>query len=205
MLTAVKKHLWEFARCTRHNLLHLRNFRIWYAGGLWHVRDADGVELRLPYYPYCPVHDIQGYLREGQWRPGPGMTVLDVGGCNGEFALYAAKCVGPAGRVLMLEPDPKNIEMARQMFDMNGNPPNIEILPIGLWSKPDTLRFSAGNSAESAVVSSAAGVADDANVISIQVQSLPGLARQLDLERLDFVKMDIEGAELEAVSALPDM
>jgi FkbM family methyltransferase len=212
MLDAARTRLREFVRCTRHNLLHLRTSRMSYDGRMWHVRDGD-VALRFPYYPYSPVHDIQGYFREGRWRLEPGMTVLDVGGCNGEFALYAAQLVGPRGRVLMLEPDEKNVAVARQMFELNGNPANIEVIPVGLWSKPDRLRFRATGGAESAIdVGGGRGAAagagartGDPDVTEIQVQSLPSLARELDLRRLDFVKMDIEGAEMEAISALPDM
>jgi FkbM family methyltransferase len=204
MLSDARTYAWEFIRCTRHNLLHLRRFRLSYAGGgIWHVRDGD-VEMAFPYYPYIPFYDIEGYLNGGRWLPEPGMTVLDAGGCNGEFALYAAKRVGPTGRVLMLEPDPKNVAVARRVFEMNGNPANIEIVPVGLWSKPDKLRFSAGHDAQSTIAAGAA-VADDPNMIEIEVHSLPSLTRQLGLERLDLVKMDIEGAELEAISALPDM
>jgi FkbM family methyltransferase len=202
MFAAARKYLWELARCTRHNLLHLRKFRLSYRGGVWYVTDGD-VELKFPYYPYIPFYDIEGYLNEGRWSPQPGMTVLDAGGCNGEFALYAAKRVGPGGRVLMLEPDPKNIEVAKRVFEMNGNPSNLEIVPVGLWSKPDKLRFSAISDATSAVAKDA--TAGDANTIEIDVHSLPSLAREMNLSRLDMVKMDIEGAELEAISALPDM
>lgn len=202
LLSTARTHLWEWVRCARHNTLHLRRFRVSYRAGAWCVREGE-LELSFPYYPYLAFHDIEGYLRDGAWNLDPGMTVLDAGGCNGEFALYAAKRVGPSGRVLMLEPDANNVAVAERVFAMNGNPSNIEIIPAGLWSKPDKLRFSTGHSAQSAVVRGPGS--EGAGVVEIDVHSLPSLARRFNLQRLDFVKMDIEGAELEAVSAAADL
>ncbi len=74
MLQQAKRNLWELVRCTRHNLLHLRVFRLSHRQGNWHVR-AGGIEMVFPYYPYLAFHDIEGYLQQGDWRIEPGMTV----------------------------------------------------------------------------------------------------------------------------------
>jgi FkbM family methyltransferase len=202
MLRSLRTNLWEFARCTRHNLLHLKLFQISYKSGHWRVRDDD-VELVLPEYPYLAFHDIEGYLFDGKWRPKPGETVIDVGGCFGEYALYASKRVGPTGRVLMLEPDPANIEVAERLFALNGKPGNIEIVQAGLWNKPGKVRFNAGQSHQSAVAAVDAGAAG--HTIEIDVHSLASLAETYHLERMDIVKMDIEGAELEVMAGAADL
>jgi FkbM family methyltransferase len=202
MLRSLRTNLFEFARCTRHNLLHLKVFQISYSNGHWHVRDGD-VELVVPEYPYLAFHDIEGYLFDGKWRPMPGETVIDVGGCFGEYALYASKRVGPTGRVLMLEPDPANIEVAQRLFALNGNPTNIEIVKAGLWSTPGKLRFNAGQSHQSAVATVDAVGAG--HTIEIDVHSLASLAETYKLDRMDLVKMDIEGAELEVMAGAPNL
>src|SRR5690242_17934321 len=156
MYRSTATYLKEFVRCTRHNVLHLRTFRMTYWRGLWHVSDGQ-VKLRFPKYPYLAFHDIEGYLNEGRFKPQPGMTVIDAGGCYGEYALYAAQCVGPSGRVLMLEPDPANIAGAREFFELNGNPKNIEIVPAGLWSRQGMLQFQAGQGEQSTIVFDSGG------------------------------------------------
>src|SRR5436190_245667 len=202
MLKTLRTNLREFVRCTRHNVLHLKTFRLSYCHGLWHVRD-DAVEMVFRDYPYLAFHDIEGYLCDGKWKPRPGMTVVDVGGCFGEFALYASKRVGPTGRVLMLEPDPGNIEVARGNFALNGNPSNIQIVKAGLWNKRGTVRFNAGQSHQSSVVAEGGGAG--ANAIEIETHTLASLVEEFKLDRLDLVKMDIEGAELEAMAGASDL
>ena len=213
MLTDLRRYLWEVARCTRHNLLHMRVFHLSYSGGLWHVSGGGATGMKFPYYPYLAFHDIEGYIQNGAWRIEPGMTVLDVGGCYGEFALYALKCVGPSGRVIMIEPDARNIEVARRTFELNGNPPNLEIVQGGLWNKPGKLLFNTGQGPVSSVVGigggtgdgAAAETRDDGDTVEVEVESLASLAQRLNLDRIDFVKMDVEGAELEIISAAGEL
>ena len=210
-MSALFHTLYEHGRAARHNRLHLDRFRMRYLPArdppAWRVRDGRGVELLFDRYPYLACHDIEGYLAggaRGGIRPGPGQTVVDAGGCFGEFTLFASQCVGPAGRVLMLEPDPRNLAVARHYLDLNGSPPNVEIVPAGLWDRQTTLRFHAGHDATSSVLEDG----DDApagDVIEIPTHSLASLAETYHLERLDLVKMDIEGAELNAIEGLVNL
>ena len=199
--------LWERAyervRCVRHNLLHLREFHLSYRPPLWRVRDRGGLALDFPFYPYISCYDLEGYLAGGRLRPRPGDVVVDAGGCFGEYALYAAKLVGPAGRVLMLEPDPKNAEIARKLFALNGSPSNLDIVPAGLWHSRTTLRFRTGHDAVSTVV--AAGEPAGEDVIEIPTHSFQSLIDTYRLDRLDLVKMDIEGAEIEAMRPFSEL
>ena len=202
--------LYERARAARHNRLHLNAFRMRYLPSrrppAWRMTDGR-VELILDRYPYHPCHDIEGYLQggaRGGIRPQPGETVVDAGGCFGEFTIFAAKCVGPTGRVLMLEPDPRNLDVARHLLKLNGDPPNVTLVPAGLWNSRTTLRFRAGRDATSSVLADDADV-PAGDVIEIPTHSLASLADAYQLDRLDLVKMDVEGAELQAVDGLADL
>ena len=67
----------------------------------------------------------------------------------------------------------QNVEIARRNFAMNGNPANIQIVEAGLWSSPGKVRFSAGQSAQSAVLSTeAASDPAKADAIEIETHSL---------------------------------
>jgi len=159
-----------------------------------------GIDILVPQYLYLVFLEIEGYLKLGAWKPEPGMVVIDVGGCAGEFAYYAAKCVAH-GRVIMLEPDPANLAEAQAFFDsQGGKPTNLEVMQIGLHEKPGTLHFSSGMGACSRM----AEIDGTTGNTLVQVESLGSLAERLHLDRIDLVKMDIEGAEIEAVRGAAD-
>ena len=205
MLANLRRHIYEQIRCTRHNLKSLEIFRLSYSRGYWNVSDGQ-VRMRFAHYPYLTFHDIEGYLYKGRWKPQKAMTVLDVGACRGEYAIYAAMCVGPMGRVLLLEPDPENLELARKNIALNGNPPNIEIVPAGLWDKRGTVSFVGGQTDTSAVACLVDGPQPHGgHTMNIQTETLAGLVDRCKLERMDIVKMDIEGAELEAVAGAAEL
>jgi FkbM family methyltransferase len=110
--------------------------------------------------------------------------------------------VGSGGRVLMLEPDERNLETARKVFDLNGGmPPQLELLKIGLWHSPGRLSFAAGNGPVSTIAELSEATTDKSNMQTIEVESLASLVEKKDLKRLDFVEMDIEGAEVEVIGA----
>jgi FkbM family methyltransferase len=197
----------ERIRCAKHNWLDNVRFRMRYRDGKYHVRTWDGLQFQFPFNPYTSFLEIEGYLAEGTWKLEPGMWVIDAGAERGEFSLYAARKVGPQGKVIMLEPDPGSRALAQQAFNANGGrPENLVVVEQGLWKEPGTLTFAAGLGGSSVLVDAgtevaAAAKSTSANLIQLQVHSLSSLAESLTMPRLDLVKMDIEGAEVEAVEA----
>lgn len=198
---SLKRLLVEAVRSNKHNLLHLKRLKFSYNGGdTWTIHHDRG-HMEVSTYPYLACHDIEGYLKNGDWTIEPGQTVIDAGGCFGEFTMYASQCVGPGGRVLMMEPDAANIEVAQRNFALNGSPANITIVPAGLWHERGTIRFATGHDAQSSMVGDVAA-SGTTNMIEVPTLTFADLANDYGLERIDFFKMDIEGAELEALSVL---
>ncbi|MDB5326719.1 MAG: FkbM family methyltransferase [Phycisphaerales bacterium] len=200
---SLKRLLTEFVRSNKHNLLHLKRLKFSYNGGdTWTIHHDRG-HMEVSTYPYLACHDIEGYLKNGDWTIEPGQTVIDAGGCFGEFTMYASQCVGPTGRVLMMEPDAANIAVAQRNFALNGRPENITIVPAGLWHERGTIRFATGHDAQSSMVSDIA--ASSATMVEVPTLAMADLVKDYDLKHIDFFKMDIEGAELEALSVLKDL
>lgn len=198
MFKDLGRSFYENVRCFRQNVKSLRRFRLKFSKGLWHVSDGI-VNMRFAHYPYLAFHDIEGYFRGKSDRIEMGMTVIDAGACRGEFALYASCCVGPTGKVIVLEPDPDNLQLARQTFELNGSPSNIESYSVGLWDSQGTVLFSAGDSDTSQVVELKDDNLSSKHLVKIETESLASLIERCQLSRLDFVKMDIEGAEIAAI------
>lgn len=88
-------------------------------------------------------------------------------------------------KVFAFEPDEKNYQTLVKNFADNDN---IVCLKLGAFSKKTTLSFAGGNADASKIV--------DDGTIQIEVDSIDNV---LNGEKATFIKMDIEGAELEAL------
>ncbi len=203
-----KQELLNRLKAFKYSYMNSAPHHTGYAFGTWKVRTWDGLRIPFPHNPFLAVFECHGYLRQGAWTLEPGMTVVDAGACFGEFAIYAAHRVGPTGRVIVLEPDPDNIEIFNKALAAQPVPlTNVTLLKSGLWSSRDSLEFAAEGGAGSSLL---AGGKDRshrpaAEIIRIDVLGLQDIVDDLGLDRLDFVKMDIEGAEIESCSAATDL
>jgi FkbM family methyltransferase len=124
----------------------------------------------------------------------PGDVVLDCGAHVGVFT-YTALRRG-AAKVVAIEPDPIKLECLRRNFAPEIAAGNVVLYPKGVWSSETTLDLSLakGNSGEDSVV-----LGGGAASIEIAVTCLDRIVADLRLPRVDFIKMDIEGAEREAL------
>lgn len=125
-----------------------------------------------------------------------GDTVIDAGGCYGDTALYFSHRVGTNGRVFSFEFMPNNIKIFEENLSLNSElAGKIEIVPNPLWSSSGQKLYVEGVGPASRVTSTRT------DPLSKEVETLciDELAHRDDIERVHFIKMDIEGAELEAL------
>jgi FkbM family methyltransferase len=119
----------------------------------------------------------------------PGDVVVDLGANIGYYTLQFAQLVGSAGKVIAFEPDPENFELLRRNVDANGYDVALERRAVS--SVPGQLRLykSALNRADNRIFDSH----DGRPSLEIDAVRLDDYLR--DLTRVDFIKMDIQGAE----------
>jgi len=125
----------------------------------------------------------------------PGDVVLDAGANIGVFtrkALWAG-----AARVIAIEPGPENLECLRRNFAAEIADGRVTLYPKGVWDKDDVLKFSIDptDSARDTFVRTI----DHPQFIRIPVTTVDNIVTELRLPKVDFIKMDIEGAEQKAV------
>ena len=125
-----------------------------------------------------------------------GDYVIDGGSCWGDTALYFAQEVGEKGRVYSFEFTPDNLDVFRRNVSLNPQLlDRIEIVPKALWgTSGEILNYSANGPATS--VARADNGDRDLEVSTITIDDF---VKEKKLARVDFIKMDIEGAELSAL------
>ena len=126
----------------------------------------------------------------------PGEVIVDVGAHIGTFDDDALRL--GAAKAILVEPDPVNVECIRRNFKKEIAEGRLVVVPEGAWSKKDTLEFSIGvaNSGTGSVVLPEIG----AKTIRVPVRPLDDILRELGIAKVDFIKMDIEGAERHALA-----
>jgi len=123
----------------------------------------------------------------------PGMTVVDAGANVGQYTLLAAKSVGETGMVHAFEPVPSVFEQLSTHVRWN-NLTNVRLNRAALWSE-DLDRLSLGLSEQESQNVSRYTILSRAKSVSAPAVRLDSYADRCGFTRLDFVKMDIEGAE----------
>jgi FkbM family methyltransferase len=164
---------------------------------------SDTVRLHAHPLDLLNVFLLQQYAyRKGEGGLGalPGDTVIDGGGCWGDTALYFAERVGPGGGVHCFEFVPDNLRILRLNLELNqGLEPRVRVVPSALWSRSgERLPYSGEGPATSVATNLDSGAG------AVPTIALDDYVRELELPRVDFIKLDIEGAELQALQGAED-
>ncbi|HEX5720447.1 MAG TPA: FkbM family methyltransferase [Thermoanaerobaculia bacterium] len=151
-----------------------------------------GQELKTWDHPFELVEGLRRYLR--RQAPSPGQVVVDAGAFHGLYALWFASRVGPGGRVVAVEPDAGNLHGLRRNLALNSGL-RVDVIEEPLWSEVTEVGFFPQGNVASSVFWSPAGQAAEPR----RTTTLDAIVGSLSLPRLDFVKMDVEGAEVHAL------
>lgn len=138
---------------------------------------------------------LLGQQHQGYYGEIPRGVVLDGGAHVGVFVREALNA--GATRIVAIEPGPENLECLRRNFAREIADGRVTLYPKGIWNEPDMLRFHRvkGNSAgDSFVQNYGAG-----DMLEIPVVTLDQVVSDLRLPIVDMIKLDIKGAEKQAI------
>jgi FkbM family methyltransferase len=159
--------------------------------GAWWLAEKGALDHELMYsgFEETEMRFVERLLR-------PGMTVLDIGAHHGLYTLLASKRVGRRGRVIAFEPSPRELRRLVKHVRLN-RCRNVGVEPCALGNAPvDADLFLVdgfrdwGNSLRPPTV------AEPTSKVNVRVRRLDDALAELAVERVDFIKLDAEGAEL---------
>lgn len=193
------------------NQLSALAYRIFYASSLEAYTFSQGVfEARFKngqVLKSCREFDpepLVGYLETLQLEPGS--VAMDLGGHYGMVAISLAQRVGTQGRVIVYEADPANYQVLTENIRLNGIS-NILAYNKGVYDHADKLEFFSGGGYTSSFQKTdyVEKQTDSYQKIQVEVVPLDAERKNWAINRLDFVKMDIEGSEVRAVSGAKEL
>ncbi len=159
-------------------------------------------------FPIIIYHTVQGVYTQfvlqqyrcvfdgGAIEAEAGDCVIDGGTCWGDIALYFAHRVGDRGRVIGFEFIPSNLHILQENLELNpALRKNVTVVERALWNKSDLPIFYSDDGPGSSVsLEDRSGDCGRTETLTID-----DLVERKSLPQVDFIKMDVEGAELAAL------
>ncbi len=168
-------------------------------GGNW-VNEQDGVTFVSPGVHTLRYDEVRATTRdtwEFGYAPKPGDIVVDVSAGIGTETVPFAQAVGPTGRVVAVEAHPRTCKALRRTVARSGLT-NVTVVQAAIADREGELRitdtdFHIGNT----IVAATSGLA-------VRALTLDQLAREQRVTRVDYLKMNIEGAEGLAIGGMAE-
>lgn len=126
-----------------------------------------------------------------------GMTAIDIGANIGYVTLIMAELIGPTGRIYALEPDPRNFQILSKNIQANGYSGFVFPYQMAVSNISGVSKFYVSDKSNLGSM-----VQDERSkyAIDVAVTTLDKFVR--DKGSPNFIKMDIEGHEVEALEGM---
>lgn len=133
----------------------------------------------------------ENYLLNGRCEPEQGDVVIDAGAFKGETSIWFADKTGINGKVFAFEIVKSHLDLLVRNVKRNKLEDIIEIIDKGLLDENKSVFVSQEGGASSC--------SDYSKELIADVIKLDTFIEENHLEKIDFIKMDIEGSELAAL------
>lgn len=145
-----------------------------------------------PLYSIVPDFEYYQYF----YKVKEGDVVIDAGANEGYLSFLFSKLVKKTGIVYAFEPDSINVKTIFENISLDSFlDKNIIIQELLLWNENKLVNFYESGG----VGSSAVWIPDKDKLVKKQAVTIDDWVFRNNIEKLDFIKMDIEGAEIEAL------
>ncbi len=145
------------------------------------------------YYEKDQVLCFESFLK-------PGMTVADIGANAGYYSLIASPKI-LSGRVYSFEPSPLSYKELKENITLN-KISNIIPINMGISSLTTESSFYISNADNTGMSGLTRAGNFSGSVETIQLTTLDEFVRKEEIDKIDIIKMDIEGAEVQALMGM---
>jgi len=155
----------------------------------------------LDAYIVLEVFGRKVYARDADLLRGS-RTILDIGAHIGTFTIQAASMC-PSATVYSFEPVEGNHQLLRENLELN-NIRNVRLFKNAVAGKEERRHFYVKSSNNSSRLSLLAGEKEENfRKAAIETTTLANVLRENGIKAVDFMKMDVEGAEYEILFSTP--
>ena len=143
---------------------------------------------------YRIVEDFKFYTHF--YEPKEADIIIDAGANQGFVSMYFSSLLNDKGSVYSFEPDNQNIDIIKENIALNPSySAPIKIVDLLLWNKDEMVKFYEAGS----VGFSAHYIPDSDKIVLKRAITIDQWVNENNISKIDFIKMDIEGAEIEAI------
>ena len=186
-----------------HRICGRRREEVWrkfpLARLVWRRLLPDGNRIYCKWSDYRIIRDVyfdSNY--EKHFKPELGMVVVDAGAHVGFFTLKMAKQVGTHGRVIAVEPENENFGFLVTNVTLNGYE-NVVPAKVALSNFEGVATFFLKSHSSSHSLIGKTWRTPIIDSVTVKVTTLDSLLRKVGVEIVDLLKVNIEGAELNAL------
>lgn len=127
-----------------------------------------------------------------------GMTCIDIGANIGYYSTLYSKIVGLKGKVISIEPSPLNFKYLKEnLLIQKLN--NFELFNCACGARDSEIKFQLDLRGNKCMIVSDSEKLTDPNIINVPIRQLDNIIQELKLQKIDFIKIDVEGYEWEVI------
>jgi FkbM family methyltransferase len=159
--------------------------------GAWWLAEKSALDHELIYNEFekMETNFVNRLLRRN-------MTFVDIGAHHGLYTLLASKRVGWDGRVIAIEPSPRECARLKKHLRFN-RCSNVELVPCAAGEDPgETDLFLVDGFNDWCNSLRPPAIDAPTRTVRVRVRRVDEILSERRISKVDFVKLDVEGAEL---------
>jgi FkbM family methyltransferase len=181
------------------------------------------LEIHVPSHDYrihCPLNkeDFIVMTKHEEeiielFHPKEGDTVVDIGAHMGRYTITSSKSVGSSGKVIAVEAHPYNYRILQHNLSLN-KLTNVNALNWAVFSKkarlklylPDEyLGYTMHHSLMTNYLTAKYNKEIERRYIEVEADTLDNLLKSRGINQVDWIKIDVEGAEYEVLKGATEI